>query len=79
MRVCRAAAERAYAEAADLLASMGEQPVRARLRLLAARQLAEEGRLADAEQQLNLARAFWASLGAVAYLREADEVLSAAS
>ena len=50
-----AAAEGAYAEAADLLASMGEQPVQARLRLLATRRLAAEGRLADAEQQLNLA------------------------
>jgi class 3 adenylate cyclase/tetratricopeptide (TPR) repeat protein len=79
LRVCRTAAERAYAEAADLLASMGEQPVQARLRLLAARQLAAEGRLADAEQQLNLARAFWESVGAIAYLREADEVLAAAS
>jgi hypothetical protein len=78
-RVCGAAVERAYAEAADLLASMGEEPLQARLRLLAARQLAAEGRLGDAEQQLNLARAFWASVDAVAYLREADEVLAAAS
>src|SRR5918992_152909 len=76
-RVCRAAAERDYAEAADLLASMGEQPLQARLRVLAARRLAAEGRLPDAEQQLNLARAFWESVGAVAYLREADEVLAA--
>ena len=78
-RVCRAAAERDYAGAADLLASMGEQPLQARLRVLAARRLAAEGRLPDAEQQLNLARAFWESVGAVAYLREADEVLAAAS
>jgi hypothetical protein len=58
---------------------MGEQPMQAELRLLAAGRLAAEGRLADAEQQLNLARAFWDSVGAVAYLREADEVLAAAS
>jgi hypothetical protein len=57
---------------------MGEQPVQARLRLLAARRLAAEGRLADAEQQLNLACVL-GKRGCIAYLREADEVLAAAS
>jgi class 3 adenylate cyclase/tetratricopeptide (TPR) repeat protein len=77
--VCRAIVERDLGGAADVLASMGEQPLQAELRLLAARALVAEGRLVEAEQQLELARAFWRRVGATAYLREADEVLAAAS
>ena len=68
-----------YRGAADELAAIREQPLQAELRLLAARSLAAEGRLADAEKQLDLARAFWDSVGATSYLREADDVLAAAS
>jgi class 3 adenylate cyclase/tetratricopeptide (TPR) repeat protein len=74
-----ATAERRYGEAAEVLAAMGEQVLQADLRALAARALAAQGRLAEAEEQLERARAFWRSVGATALLREADDVLVAAS
>ncbi|HSI96808.1 MAG TPA: hypothetical protein VK926_00460, partial [Gaiellaceae bacterium] len=77
--VARAIVDGDHAGAADLLESIGEQPLQAELRLRAARSLAAEGRLADAEAQLERARAFYRSVGATAYLREADEILAAAS
>jgi hypothetical protein len=51
----------------------------AELRLLAAQELAAEGQHVEAAEQLGKARAFWVSVGATAYLREADERLAAAS
>ena len=78
-RACIAIADRDYASAADILASADEHAIQAELRMEAARALAAEGRLAEAESQLERARAFWRSVGATAYLREADEVLAAAS
>jgi hypothetical protein len=76
---CIAALERRYEDAAEILASLKNEPLQASLRLLAARQLAADGRLVEAEAQLGRARAFWSEVGATAYLREADEVLAAAS
>ncbi|HUG65228.1 MAG TPA: adenylate/guanylate cyclase domain-containing protein [Gaiellaceae bacterium] len=70
--------ERRYTAAADILASIGEEPLQAQVRLVAARELAREGRMADASAHLEQARAFWTSVGATAYLREADDVLAAA-
>jgi class 3 adenylate cyclase/tetratricopeptide (TPR) repeat protein len=74
-----AACEGRYADAAELLAAQGDEPVQAWLRFLAAEQLAREGRLAEAEQQVERARTFWRSVGATAYLGEADELVAAAS
>jgi len=76
---CRAIVRREYAVAADVLESMGCRPLEADLRLWAAQSLAVEGWLSEAERQLELARAFYRSVGATAYLREADEILAAAS
>ncbi|MBD0338044.1 MAG: AAA family ATPase [Thermoleophilia bacterium] len=76
---CRATVERDYVAVAEILATIGEEPLQAEMRLLGARTLAAEGRLVEAERQLELARAFWRSVGATAYLREAEEVLAAAS
>lgn len=73
-----ATVDRRYTDAADILASIGEEPLQAQARRLAARELAREGRMADATAQLDQARAFWLSVGATAYLREADDVLAAA-
>jgi class 3 adenylate cyclase/tetratricopeptide (TPR) repeat protein len=77
--VCRAALERRYVGAAETLASVGDEPLQAQLRLLAARQLAAESRHEEAAAQLERARVFWLSVDATAYLREADDVLAAAS
>jgi class 3 adenylate cyclase/tetratricopeptide (TPR) repeat protein len=76
---CAAIGARDYVAAAELLASIGILPLEAELRLLGASALADEGRLAEAESQLELARTFFHRVGATAYLREADEVLAAAS
>jgi class 3 adenylate cyclase/tetratricopeptide (TPR) repeat protein len=76
---CRALVERDDARAADTLASMGTERVAADLRLRAARALAAAGRLGEAEAQLELARGFYAKVGATAYLAEADAILAAAS
>jgi hypothetical protein len=76
---CLAAAERRFEAAAEDMAAIGERVLEADLRLLAARALAAQGRLAEAEEQLGRARAFWRRVGATAYLREAEDVLVAAS
>jgi hypothetical protein len=76
--VCRAVAEQRFLDGADLLAVIGEEPVQAELRLHAARALLAEARQIEAAEQLEKARAFWSSVGAVAYLREADELFAAA-
>jgi hypothetical protein len=75
----RAAAERRFALAADLLAAMGERVLQADLRAHAARDLVAEGQLVEAEEQLERARAFWRQVGATAFLREADELVAEAS
>jgi tetratricopeptide (TPR) repeat protein len=77
--VCSSVLEGDFEAAADNLDEMGEQSRQAELRLSAARGLASEGRLAEAEKQLEPARAFWQSVGATAYLRDADELVAAAS
>jgi class 3 adenylate cyclase/tetratricopeptide (TPR) repeat protein len=76
---CAAVAERRFASAADILDATGEQPIQADLRLRAARDLVAQGRLGEAQEQLERARAFWRRVGATARLREADELLAAAS
>jgi class 3 adenylate cyclase/tetratricopeptide (TPR) repeat protein len=77
--ICNAVAEGRFVEGADLLAETGEQPFQAEVRLLAARALVAEGRQVEAAEQLEKARAFWTSVAATAYLREADELFAAAS
>jgi hypothetical protein len=74
-----AVAERQFAAAADILDSTGDQPIQAELRLRAAQGLMAEGRIGEAHEQLERARAFWRRVGATTYLREADELLAAAS
>jgi class 3 adenylate cyclase/tetratricopeptide (TPR) repeat protein len=76
---CRAVYDGDLVRAADVLAEMGEQPLQAELRVEAARLLVAEGKLAEAEMQLERARAFWRNVGATAHLREADAVLAEAS
>jgi tetratricopeptide (TPR) repeat protein len=76
---CAAAAAGEFVRAADILDSIGEQPLQAELRLRAARELVAEGRLVEAAEQLERARSFWRRVGATAYLREADSVVAAAS
>ena len=53
-------------------------PDEASARLCAAEALVREGRRAEADTELNLALAFWRSVGATAYVREAEALLAAA-
>jgi class 3 adenylate cyclase/tetratricopeptide (TPR) repeat protein len=72
----RAAALVSQAEpvaAADLLSSIGARAIEADVRLHAAQQCAASGPL-EAEQQLQLAAAFWQSVGATARLAMLDDV-----
>ena len=78
-QVCDAVLDARYVAAAGLLETTGEQPLQAELRLRAAKQFVSEGKLGEAHEQLHRARAFWRTVGATAYLREADELLVAAS
>ena len=76
---CRSAADGDYVDAADRLASIGEVPLQMQLRMLAARSLTDSGRPAEAGAQLELARAFYRTVGATAFLAEADGIVATAS
>jgi tetratricopeptide (TPR) repeat protein len=76
---CDAILDDDEAGAAEILGDAGYQALQAELRLSAASRLAGAGRLAEAAEQLGQARAFWETVGATAYLREADELIAAAS
>ena len=59
-------------EAADLYSEGGHLPGDAFMRLWAAQELLAEGRPAEAEEQLDLALAFWRSVDATRYIAEAE-------
>jgi hypothetical protein len=63
--------------AADRCAEIGSLPDEANMRLLAAKALADAGKHDDAESQLERALAFHRSVGADAYVRQAEEVAAA--
>jgi tetratricopeptide (TPR) repeat protein len=77
--VCGAVLDEELEVGADMLGAKGEQPLQADLRVRAARRLVDDGRPAEAERQLSLARTFYRAVGATAFLQAADEVLAAAS
>ncbi|MBA2643050.1 MAG: AAA family ATPase [Actinobacteria bacterium] len=65
--------------AADLLGEMGSLPDEALARLRLAQNLITEGRRPEADVQLGRALAFFHSVGATTYVREAEALLAAAS
>ena len=65
--------------AADLLGEMRSLPDEALARLRAADKLLTAGRRVEADEQLDRALAFFRSVGATRYIREAEELLAAAS
>ncbi|MGH3133893.1 MAG: hypothetical protein ACRDNY_09190, partial [Gaiellaceae bacterium] len=73
----RAVLGRDYAEAAELFARMGTRPHEAYARLRAAEMLVAAGRRAEADGQLERALAFFRSVDATRYMREAEALLSA--
>ena len=53
------------------------RPVEALARVRAAKLLIAEGRRAEADEQLRRAIAFWRSVGATRYIRQAEKLLAA--
>ncbi|MBD0348354.1 MAG: AAA family ATPase [Thermoleophilia bacterium] len=68
-----------YERAAEQYADIGSRPDTAFAELRAARELTRTGRKSDADAYLGRALAFFASVGASGYVREAEELLAEAS
>ena len=68
-----------FAEAADMLGEIGAADLEALARLRAAKRLVADGRRAEADEQLQLALAFWRSVRATRYIRDAEALLGEAS
>jgi thioredoxin-like negative regulator of GroEL len=66
-------------EAADLHAEIGSLPDEAYARLRAAEALIEAGRRAEGDAQLQRALGFYRSVGATAYIREAERLFAASA
>ncbi len=68
-----------FEEAADIFFEIGHLDDEAAARLRAAEKLLREGRRADADVQLQKALAFFRSVGATRYIREAESLLAASA
>nr|MBA2314420.1 hypothetical protein [Chloroflexota bacterium] len=77
VKVARRIATGDLVAAADELEELGNLPDAADVRLLAARRLVSAGRRAEADEQLQRALAFYRSVGATRYIREAESLLAA--
>jgi tetratricopeptide (TPR) repeat protein len=75
----RAYAAGAFVEAADLYAGISTVPDEAFARLRAAEALVAAGRRPEADAQLQQALAFYRSVGATAYIREAESLFAASA
>jgi class 3 adenylate cyclase/tetratricopeptide (TPR) repeat protein len=64
---------------ADICAAIGSKVDEAYARLRAAEVLAEEGRRAEADEQLRIALAFYRSVGAKRFVREGEALLAASA
>jgi hypothetical protein len=65
-----------HLRAADVYASIGSRTDEAYARLRAARALAAEGRRPEADAELQQTLAFYRSVGATRFIREAEELLA---
>lgn len=72
-----ALARGSYLAAADIYVGVGSLPNEAFARLRAATQLSEAGRRQEADQQLQPSLAFWRSVNAARFVREAEALLPA--
>jgi tetratricopeptide (TPR) repeat protein len=79
VEAARAAAISDFETAIAVFADIGARPLEAAARRRAAEALLAAGRRADAEEQLELALAFWRSVGGTAYLSDGEALLAAAS
>ena len=69
----------AFEEAAEILARMGAVPEEALARLHVAEALVQAGRRAEADAHLQRALAFYRSVGATAYMRQAESLFAASA
>ena len=72
--VAHAYGSRDFAKAADTLETIGTKPDAAEARLWAAREHARTGRPKEANEQLELALAFYRSVDATSFVRECEAV-----
>jgi tetratricopeptide (TPR) repeat protein len=72
----RAVLDQKFDEAADIFYEIGELDDEAEARLRAAEWFVQEGRRAEADVQLQKALAFYRSVGATRYIREAESLLA---
>jgi hypothetical protein len=79
LRAALAVTSRDFRAAADLFEGMGIFSHEAFFRLRAAEQFVEEGRRAEADEQLRRALAFYRSVGATRYVREGEALLTASA
>jgi hypothetical protein len=79
LRAALAVTSRDFRAAADVFEGMGIAAHEAFFRLRAAEQLVEEGRRAEADEQLRRALAFYRSVGATRYVREGEALLAASA
>ena len=79
VRAARACLAGAFEDAADILAGTGAAPHEAFARLRAAEGLVEAGRRAEADAQLQASLAFYRSVGATRYIREAEALFAASA
>jgi class 3 adenylate cyclase/tetratricopeptide (TPR) repeat protein len=79
LRAGLAVASRDFRSAAEILGEIGIVSHEAFFRLRAAEQLVDEGRRAEADEQLRRALAFYRSVGATRYVREGEALLAASA
>ena len=79
VRAAAAIARGQHAAAADVFAAIESLPLEAEYRRRVARALFVAGSRAEAEAELGRALGFWRSVGATAYLQEAESLLEVAS
>ena len=72
----RAAAERRFADAAEIAADLGDVSPAANLHVAAAEALLQESHRDEARAQLERALTFYRSVGATRFIREAEELLA---
>jgi class 3 adenylate cyclase/tetratricopeptide (TPR) repeat protein len=68
-----------FVTAAEMLARIGARPDEAEARFRAGEQLAAEGRMAEAHEQLRQALEFYRSVGATRYVRAGEALLAAST
>jgi tetratricopeptide (TPR) repeat protein len=79
LRSARAIGSGDFRRAADIFGEIGALSFEAFYRLQAAQQLVEQGRRAEADEQLRPALAFYRSVGATRYVREGEALLAASA